>query len=182
MTQKYSSKDRKRSSSRHRNRSKSPDYSEKRHRSRDRSQRSEKRKSRERYSDSRRRRNDTSSRFGRRSHARHRSDSSISTDRRSESPSQTYRKNTHYSASRDDSAFLKPDTEASKDSWIDDIDRQTSQMAKMLGFSGFKTTHQQKVEGNDVGAVYKVKPTKYRQYMNRRGGFNRPLDTDTPRR
>ncbi|KAG5520216.1 hypothetical protein PMAC_001294 [Pneumocystis sp. 'macacae'] len=182
MTQKHSSKDRKRSSSRHKNRSKSPYYNEKRHRSKDRSQRSEKR-SRERRSD--RKKKDTYSRSDRRSHARHRSSSSISTDRRSESPLQTYRKNTYQLTSRDNSASikpLKPDIETSKEIWVDDIDRQTSQMAAMLGFSGFKTTHQQKVEGNDVGAVYKVKPTKYRQYMNRRGGFNRPLDTDTPRR
>lgn len=63
----------------------------------------------------------------------------------------------------------KSDAEVSNNLEMDDIDSQTSQIAAILGFSGFKTTHQQKVDGNDAGAVYKVKPTKYRQYMNRRG-------------
>lgn len=33
-----------------------------------------------------------------------------------------------------------------------------------------------KVPGNDVSAVHIVPKRKYRQYMNRKGGFNRPLD------
>lgn len=48
-------------------------------------------------------------------------------------------------------------------------------MQAMMGFGGFGTTHQKKVPGNDVGAVRKEKKTEYRQYMNRVGGFNRPL-------
>ena len=32
------------------------------------------------------------------------------------------------------------------------------------------------VKGNDVGSVHVVVKRKYRQYMNRKGGFNRPLD------
>ncbi len=48
-------------------------------------------------------------------------------------------------------------------------------MQAMMGFGGFGTTHQKKVEGNNVGAVRKEKRTEYRQYMNRVGGFNRPL-------
>jgi len=32
------------------------------------------------------------------------------------------------------------------------------------------------VAGNDVSAVHLVVKRKYRQYMNRKGGFNRPLD------
>ncbi|CDW55982.1 DUF1777 domain containing protein [Trichuris trichiura] len=34
----------------------------------------------------------------------------------------------------------------------------------------------QKVENNPTGAALVHKKRKYRQYMNRRGGFNRPLD------
>ena len=30
--------------------------------------------------------------------------------------------------------------------------------------------------GDAAGAVHKVVKRKYRQYMNRKGGFNRPLD------
>ncbi|KAF8248778.1 DUF1777-domain-containing protein, partial [Wilcoxina mikolae CBS 423.85] len=56
----------------------------------------------------------------------------------------------------------------------DDDDMET-QMAAMMGFSGFGTTKQKKVKGNDVGAIAKNKTTEYRQYMNRPGGFNRAL-------
>lgn len=48
-------------------------------------------------------------------------------------------------------------------------------MQSMMGFGGFGTTHQKKVEGNNIGAVRKEKKSEYRQYMNRQGGFNRPL-------
>lgn len=45
----------------------------------------------------------------------------------------------------------------------------------MMGFGGFGTTKQKKVPGNDIYAVRKEKKLEYRQYMNRVGGFNRPL-------
>lgn len=32
------------------------------------------------------------------------------------------------------------------------------------------------MEGNNQGAVHVIMKRKYRQYMNRKGGFNRPLD------
>jgi U4/U6.U5 tri-snRNP-associated protein 3 len=48
-------------------------------------------------------------------------------------------------------------------------------MQAMMGFGGFGTTQQKKVAGNDVYAVRKEKKMQYRQYMNRVGGFNRPL-------
>lgn len=60
----------------------------------------------------------------------------------------------------------------------DDIaveDDAMSAMQAMMGFGGFGTTKGQKVPGNNSGAVYKAKKTEYRQYMNRIGGFNRPL-------
>ena len=49
-------------------------------------------------------------------------------------------------------------------------------MMKIMGFSGFNTTKNKKVENNDSGAVHTHSKRKYRQYMNRKGGFNRPLD------
>ncbi|KAK0094263.1 hypothetical protein PV326_011410, partial [Microctonus aethiopoides] len=49
-------------------------------------------------------------------------------------------------------------------------------MMRMMGFCGFDTTKGKKVDGNDVGAVHVILKRKYRQYMNRKGGFNRPLD------
>lgn len=48
-------------------------------------------------------------------------------------------------------------------------------MAAMMGFGGFGTTKGKKIVGNNVGAIRKEKKTEYRQYMNRNGGFNRPL-------
>lgn len=54
-------------------------------------------------------------------------------------------------------------------------DGMDDDMAAMMGFGGFGTTKGKKVVGNNVGAVRKEKKTEYRQYMNRVGGFNRPL-------
>lgn len=48
-------------------------------------------------------------------------------------------------------------------------------MRKLMGFSAFKTTQNTKVPGNQIYGVRKEKKTEYRQYMNRVGGFNRPL-------
>ena len=51
-----------------------------------------------------------------------------------------------------------------------------AQMTKMMGFGKFKSTKNTKVPGNDkLYGVRKEKKTEYRQYMNRVGGFNRPL-------
>ncbi|KAI0403404.1 hypothetical protein F4802DRAFT_572065 [Xylaria palmicola] len=54
-------------------------------------------------------------------------------------------------------------------------DDEMSAMQAMMGFGDFGSTKGQKVAGNNAGAVYKAKKTEYRQYMNRIGGFNRPL-------
>ncbi|KAF2770754.1 hypothetical protein EJ03DRAFT_247428, partial [Teratosphaeria nubilosa] len=49
-------------------------------------------------------------------------------------------------------------------------------MARVMGFDKFCTTKNTKVPGNDKNyGVNKVKKAEYRQYMNRVGGFNRPL-------
>ncbi|PVU93598.1 hypothetical protein BB561_003162 [Smittium simulii] len=61
-------------------------------------------------------------------------------------------------------------------------DRESSEayeefdMTNLMGFSGFSTTKGKGVFGNHPGSTNIVKERKYRQYMNRRGGFNRPLD------
>ncbi|RSL50716.1 U4/U6.U5 tri-snRNP-associated protein 3-like protein [Fusarium duplospermum] len=60
----------------------------------------------------------------------------------------------------------------------DEMDAEDDDMAAMqamMGFGGFGTTKNKKVAGNNAGAVAKEKKTEYRQYMNRQGGFNRPL-------
>ncbi|KAF2084352.1 DUF1777-domain-containing protein [Saccharata proteae CBS 121410] len=55
-------------------------------------------------------------------------------------------------------------------------DAEEALMRKMMGFAKFKTTKNSKVPGNDKNyGVRKEKKVEYRQYMNRVGGFNRPL-------
>ena len=58
---------------------------------------------------------------------------------------------------------------------------EEEQMQALLGFGGgFGSTKNTKVEDNHAssarGAAAKRKARKYRQYMNRKNGFNRPLD------
>ncbi|KAL3495549.1 hypothetical protein BJX62DRAFT_174252 [Aspergillus germanicus] len=48
-------------------------------------------------------------------------------------------------------------------------------MRHSMGFSKFRSTKNTKVPGNNIYGVRKEKKTEYRQYMNRQGGFNRPL-------
>lgn len=50
------------------------------------------------------------------------------------------------------------------------------EMLRVMGFGTFDTTKGKKVEGNNQGDVHVILKRKYRQYMNRKGGFNRPLD------
>ena len=58
---------------------------------------------------------------------------------------------------------------------------EEEQMKLLLGFTGgFGSTKGEKVASNQstaaVGVAAKHKARKYRQYMNRKSGFNRPLD------
>jgi len=43
---------------------------------------------------------------------------------------------------------------------------------------GFETTKGKHVDGNYKGMTKVKSVRQYRQYMNRRGGFNRPLDAE----
>jgi U4/U6.U5 tri-snRNP-associated protein 3 len=47
------------------------------------------------------------------------------------------------------------------------------EMLKIMGFSGFDTTKGKHVEGTNHSAINIQQKRKYRQYMNRKGGFNR---------
>ena len=67
-----------------------------------------------------------------------------------------------------------------KESELEGLDEE-EQMRMLLGFSGgFGSTKGEKVQDNhnssSKGACAKNKARKYRQYMNRKGGFNRPLE------
>ncbi|KAI9297486.1 U4/U6.U5 small nuclear ribonucleoprotein 27 kDa protein-like protein [Neoconidiobolus thromboides FSU 785] len=49
-------------------------------------------------------------------------------------------------------------------------------MMKLMGIGSFETTKGKKVDDADVSGAHVKKQRQYRQYMNRKGGFNRPLD------
>lgn len=51
------------------------------------------------------------------------------------------------------------------------------EMLKVMGFGAFDTSKGKKMDGSvNAYAVNVQQKRKYRQYMNRKGGFNRPLD------
>jgi len=58
----------------------------------------------------------------------------------------------------------------------EDLSDSERQMQAMMGFGGFDSTKNKGVEGNQTGGANLIKQRTWRQYMNRRGGFNRPLD------
>jgi U4/U6.U5 tri-snRNP-associated protein 3 len=57
---------------------------------------------------------------------------------------------------------------------------EEEQLRKLMGIESFGSTKGQKVEDNHKssarGVAAKNKARKYRQYMNRKNGFNRPLE------
>ncbi|KZS01219.1 Uncharacterized protein APZ42_002188, partial [Daphnia magna] len=60
-----------------------------------------------------------------------------------------------------------------------DPTEEEAEMMKLMGFGSFDSTKGKHVQGNEEplhGTVQVVLKRKYRQYMNRKGGFNRPLD------
>ena len=58
----------------------------------------------------------------------------------------------------------------------EDVTDEDKMMQQLMGFNGFDSTKGKKVANNDVYAINRKVERKYRQYMNRKGGFNRPLD------
>uniref|UniRef100_A0ACB8EZQ0 Uncharacterized protein n=1 Tax=Sphaerodactylus townsendi TaxID=933632 RepID=A0ACB8EZQ0_9SAUR len=66
-------------------------------------------------------------------------------------------------------SFLEEDLEGKTEEEIE--------MMKAMGFASFDTTKGKKVDGSvNAYAINVSQKRKYRQYMNRKGGFNRPLD------
>ncbi|KAJ3022220.1 hypothetical protein HKX48_006742 [Thoreauomyces humboldtii] len=57
---------------------------------------------------------------------------------------------------------------------MEGMDEEAKMMA-LMGFAGFNSTAGKKVVGTDASAVAINKQRTYRQYMNRRQGFNREL-------
>lgn len=63
-----------------------------------------------------------------------------------------------------------------------EMDGDEMEMMKMMGIPvGFDSTKGKPVEGNDVSGIRAVTKRQPRQYMNRRGGFNRPLPAEVNR-
>lgn len=56
------------------------------------------------------------------------------------------------------------------------LEEDDAAMMTAMGIAGFGSTKGKPVEGNQEGGVKIKKIRTWRQYMNRRGGFNRPLD------
>ncbi|KAL9533920.1 U4/U6.U5 Small nuclear ribonucleoprotein [Sphaerulina musiva] len=74
-------------------------------------------------------------------------------------------------------AVIKEESKDVKMEQASEDEDSESEMQRIMGFRDFRTTKNTKVPGNDKNyAVHKVKKSEYRQYMNRVGGFNRPLD------
>ncbi|OCH94956.1 hypothetical protein OBBRIDRAFT_816825 [Obba rivulosa] len=107
-------------------------------------------------------------------------------DRRSTAESDGGREGSHFAPSNPGDtpdSYRRQESEArteeGEEGQATDIvnDDEAAMMAMMgLPASGFGTTKGKHVEGNQEGAVDVKKMRTWRQYMNRRGGFNRPLD------
>mmetsp|Transcript_68184 Transcript_68184/g.200224 ORF Transcript_68184/g.200224 Transcript_68184/m.200224 type:complete len:145 (-) Transcript_68184:126-560(-) len=79
--------------------------------------------------------------------------------------------------SESSSSKSSEDDEEMKDFAILSTDMPEEQMmAKMMGFNAFDTSKGKDHSGSDLSDVKRATKRQYRQYMNRRGGFNRPLD------
>lgn len=67
---------------------------------------------------------------------------------------------------------------------FDDEGADMEALQAVMGFSSFTSTKGKHCEDNDKtaarGAVSRVLKRQYRQYMNRKGGFNRPLQPQAP--
>lgn len=62
------------------------------------------------------------------------------------------------------------------------VDEDEIEMMKKMGIPvGFDSTKGKPVPGADVSGVRAVTKRQPRQYMNRRGGFNRPLPAERNR-
>lgn len=78
------------------------------------------------------------------------------------------------SPSRSEEIKKEPvETEPMEEEVENEDEDEEAKMMRLMGFGNFDTTKEKKVAGADVSGSKVHKPIKYRQYMNRRGGFNR---------
>ncbi|XP_018414380.1 PREDICTED: U4/U6.U5 small nuclear ribonucleoprotein 27 kDa protein [Nanorana parkeri] len=145
-----------------RSRSRSPERRREQRRSRSASRERERRR-RERSRSRERRRSRSRSPHRRRSRSprRPRSSSSLSPGRLKEEGK--------------DSKVVKERQIAAED--LEGKTEEEIEMIKLMGFGSFETSKGRKTDGSvNAYAINVSQKRKYRQYMNRKGGFNRPLD------
>ncbi|KAF8590590.1 hypothetical protein K439DRAFT_1651218 [Ramaria rubella] len=80
------------------------------------------------------------------------------------------------STSKVEDASEDAQVEPGEEQEVIETNETDTDMMALMGFGGFDTTKGKPVQGNQEGAVDIKKQRTWRQYMNRRGGFNRPLD------
>ncbi|XP_067857371.1 U4/U6.U5 small nuclear ribonucleoprotein 27 kDa protein [Heptranchias perlo] len=146
-------------------------------RSRSRSPRRERRRSRSTSRERERARRRERSRSRERDRERRRSRSRSPHRRRSRSPRR------HRSSSTSPSRQKDPkESKSGKEHEISEADMEGKteeeiEMLKVMGFGAFDTSKGRRMDGSvNAYAVNVQQKRKYRQYMNRKGGFNRPLD------
>lgn len=145
-------RERRRSRSRSRDRSRERDRHRRKRRSRSRSRDKGRRRSRERRHDRDERRKD---RDRDRDHGRSRKSSE---------------------EDEEELIFQSIDKPPVSEAELQDMPEDEQELMRVMGFSGFDTTKDKQVVGNDIYSANICKKRRYRQYMNRKGGFNRPLD------
>ncbi|KAM6944229.1 U4/U6.U5 small nuclear ribonucleoprotein 27 kDa protein isoform 1-T1 [Lycodopsis pacificus] len=97
--------------------------------------------------------------------------------RSSRSPPRRHRSSSSPSEERKDSKekTAKPITISAED--MEGKTEEEIEMMKLMGFGSFETSKGRKTDGSvNAFAINVSMKRKYRQYMNRKGGFNRPLD------
>ncbi|KAL6114682.1 U4/U6.U5 small nuclear ribonucleoprotein 27 kDa protein [Pungitius pungitius] len=101
--------------------------------------------------------------------------------RRSRSPPRRHRSSSSHSDRRDDERkdskekTVKPIQISEED--MEGKTEEEIEMMKLMGFGSFETSKGRKTDGSvNAFAINVSMKRKYRQYMNRKGGFNRPLD------
>jgi U4/U6.U5 tri-snRNP-associated protein 3 len=161
---------RSRSTSRDRDKERKRDKDRDRHRDKDRDRDRKRDKDRERDRDRERKRSKDRDRSR---SPRHKRDKKSRSQSKSRSPADSYLT----------LGNVKP--KSSSDKPINIIDpnqlegktEEEIEMLKIMGFTGFDSSKGKHVEGSsNAHAVSIQEKRKYRQYMNRKGGFNRPLD------
>nr|XP_042121751.1 U4/U6.U5 small nuclear ribonucleoprotein 27 kDa protein-like [Peromyscus maniculatus bairdii] len=143
-------------------------------RSRGHSPRRERRQSRSTSQDPERRRQKRSRRS--RSRSPHQRRSRSPRRHRSTSPSHSRLKERR-DVEKKETAEVKIEERPISEENLEGKTEEEIEMMKLMGFASFDSTKGKKVAGSvNAYAINVSQKRKYRQYMNRKGGFNRPLD------